>query len=216
MCGITGFYSNNAVNAKSIVIEGLKKLEYRGYDSWGLAFKINNNISIEKNIGAINNVKKINKDVISNCAIGHTRWATNGGVTIQNAHPHSNMDKTICVVHNGIIENYQILKKQLEQENYKFVSETDTEVIPHLINKYFKQTNDFAQSVKKASYDLKGNYAFIAMQNTFNGLIGVKNSAPLLVGCSNDKYFIASDVIAFADYTKKVIYLDDDEMVIVK
>ncbi|MCK5177880.1 MAG: glutamine--fructose-6-phosphate aminotransferase, partial [Candidatus Aenigmarchaeota archaeon] len=118
--------------------------------------------------------------------------------------------------HNGIIENYYDLKKQLEKKNYVFQSDTDTEVIPHLIQEYMKETNDFKESIKKACQCLEGRYAFIAICNDFDGLIGIKKGSPLIIGHGKTNSFITSDVVAFAEHTKKVTYLDDDEMVIIK
>jgi len=213
MCGIIGYCSTNSRNARKIVIEGLKKMEYRGYDSWGIGIKAGNSISVEKKVGSISDADQ-KSELDCNYAIGHTRWATHGKVTEENAHPHLSYNGNICVVHNGIIENYRELKKELQEKNYEFKSDTDTEVIPHLIEEHYRKTNDFQTSVKKASECFRGNYAFIAMCNDFEGLIGVKNGAPLLIGYEKEESFITSDVVAFIERTKKVTYLDDNEMVV--
>ncbi len=214
MCGIIGYYSDNSTNAGNIIIEGLKKMEYRGYDSWGFAIKTGKEIVVKKNVGSISEVKE-GSNTKCKQAIGHTRWATHGKVTKQNAHPHSSCNNNICVVHNGIIENYHDLKKNLEEKNYVFKSQTDTEVIPLLIDYYYKNSKNFTESIKKASEDLKGSYAFIAMCSDFDGLVGIKKGAPLLIGHGKGEYFITSDVVAFVEYTKDVTYLDDNEMVII-
>lgn len=215
MCGIIGYYSDSPSNAGKIVVEGLKKMEYRGYDSWGFAIKTKEKIEVEKDIGPVSCVD-IGGGKLCCHAIGHTRWATHGKVTKQNAHPHLSCDGNVCIVHNGIIENYYDLKKQLEKKNYVFQSDTDTEVIPHLIQEYMKETNDFKESIKKACQCLEGRYAFIAICNDFDGLIGIKKGSPLIIGHGKTNSFITSDVVAFAEHTKKVTYLDDDEMVIIK
>ena len=215
MCGIIGYYSSNLTNAENIVIQGLKKMEYRGYDSWGFAIKTKEGIKVEKEVGPVSCVD-IREGNLCRHAIGHTRWATHGKVTKENAHPHLSCDGNVCVVHNGIIENYHDLKKELEKKNYSFQSDTDTEVIPHLIQEYKKETKNFEECAKKASRRLKGRYAFIAICNDFDGLIGIKKGSPLIIGHGKNNYFITSDVVAFAEHTKKVTYLDDGEMVIIR
>jgi glucosamine--fructose-6-phosphate aminotransferase (isomerizing) len=212
MCGIFG-YLGPRKNSLELVIKGLQKLEYRGYDSWGVATDLKGELFIDKKVGKISDANLDDfKDKKSKFAIGHTRWATHGRVTDVNAHPHFSNDKTIAVVHNGIIENYEELKEELGKEN--FISETDTEVIPHLIAKYRKD-NSFKDAVFKAIQKLEGRYAIVAMNVGENYLIAARRGSPLIVGIGKDEYFLASDIPAFLEYTKNVNYLDDDEMVIV-
>lgn len=209
MCGIIGYKGNK--NATEIAIEGLKKLEYRGYDSWGIALK-NKEINLIKKVGKIgdfSNVSKLNKSKI---AIGHTRWATHGKVTEENAHPHISCDKKIAVVHNGIIENFQELKKELEKK-HKFVSGTDTEVIPHLIEENMKL--GFEEAVKKTLKRLEGNYAIVAIHQDEEKIIAARKGSPLVLGVGKDEFFVASDVPAFLKYTNKVMFLDDGEIAII-
>ncbi|MBU0577001.1 glutamine--fructose-6-phosphate transaminase (isomerizing) [Patescibacteria group bacterium] len=212
MCGIFG-YLGPKTNSLELVIKGLQKLEYRGYDSWGVATDLNGELFVDKKVGKISEAKLDNfKDKSSNIAIGHTRWATHGGVTDINAHPHFSSDKTIAVVHNGIIENYQEIREELGKEN--FITETDTEVIPQLIAKYRKD-NSFKDAVFKAVQRLEGRYAIVVLNVGENYLIAARRGSPLIVGVGKDEYFLASDIPAFLEYTKDVNYLDDDEMVVV-
>ncbi|MBI2663575.1 glutamine--fructose-6-phosphate transaminase (isomerizing) [Candidatus Woesearchaeota archaeon] len=208
MCGIIAYKGNK--NSTNIILNGLKILEYRGYDSWGVASK-NDKIHIFKEIGKIGEINKINLPN-AKIAIGHTRWATTGSITKENAHPHLSCDNKIAVVHNGIIENYEELKKNLK--NHRFVSETDTEIIPHLIEENINL--GLFEAVKKVANLLEGRSAFIVISEYSDDLIAVRKGAPLILGISNDEYFIASDIPAFLDYTKNVNYLDDNEMVVIK
>jgi glutamine---fructose-6-phosphate transaminase (isomerizing) len=212
MCGIFA-YKGNQENAAEIVIEGLKKLEYRGYDSWGVAYKNKAGIAVKKQIGKIGEIEldKIQLPT-SSLAIGHSRWATHGGVTEKNAHPHFNEDQSVVVVHNGIIENFQELKKDLIEKGHKFRSETDTEVIAHLIEEYIEE--GFENAVKHALKDLKGRYAVLAMYKDSGKIIAARRGSPLIVGKGKDEYFIASDIPAFLEYTREVIYLDDNQMLV--
>ena len=210
MCGIIGYKGNK--NAVEIVIEGLKRLEYRGYDSWGMAWIDKRGLNILKKVGKIGKIE-CPKDKNSNIAMGHTRWATHGGVTKLNAHPHHNETKSVAVVHNGIIENYQELKKELAQEGHKLVSETDTEVLPHLIESYLEKY-DLEEAVARSIKRLKGSYALIAMSKESKKLVAARSGSPLVVGVGKNEFFIASDVPAFINYTKDVIFLDDDELIV--
>ena len=208
MCGIIAYKGNN--NSTNIILNGLKILEYRGYDSWGVASK-NDKIHIFKEIGKIGEINNINLPN-AKIAIGHTRWATTGSITKENAHPHLSCDNKIAVVHNGIIENYEELKKNLK--NHRFVSETDTEIIPHLIEENINL--GLFEAVKKVANLLEGRSSFIVISEYSDDLIAVRKGAPLILGISNEEYFIASDIPAFLDYTKNVNYLDDNEMVVIK
>lgn len=215
MCGIFG-YVGKQTNAGQIVVDGLKHLEYRGYDSWGVASKLaDNSIVSRKDTGKISDVETGEFTETSSLAIAHTRWATHGGVTKQNAHPHMSADGTIAVVHNGIIENYQALKAELKTKGYNFISDTDTEVIPHLIQEELKTTGDFAQAVRQACLKFEGRYGILAMDSTSQTLVATRTGSPLIIGVNKeDGYFIASDIPAFMDHTRVVQYLDDGEMVV--
>ena len=217
MCGIS-VYSGPKKNAPELVIEGLKCLEYRGYDSWGLAYKDGNNIVIHKETGKIGdiNIKKL-KLGKSNLAIAHTRWATHGGVTTKNAHPHATENKEIVIIHNGIFENFIEVKKQLKKKGHKFISETDTEVIAHLIEEYTKK-HSFADSIKLATQKIEGRYAIVVIRKIDDTIIAARKGSPLIlgVGKSEGEYFIASDIPAFLKYTNQVIYLDDNQIAIIQ
>jgi glucosamine--fructose-6-phosphate aminotransferase (isomerizing) len=221
MCGIFG-YIGSRKDAGILVIEGLRNLEYRGYDSWGVATKSDQGIIIRKDIGKISNVDTSAITEESSLAIAHTRWATHGGVTQLNAHPHTSEDKTISVVHNGIVENYFQLREELKQKGHTFVSETDTEVIPHLIEEELKRTGDFAAAVRSACRHFEGRYAILAMHTESNTIVAARTGSPLIIGVKHESkeqpgefgYFIASDTPAFRKHTSTVQYLDDGEMVV--
>ena len=213
MCGIFAYYGNRPDAAK-MVIRGLKELEYRGYDSWGVAYKSEGDIEIVKEVGKIGDIKLTEqKFAKSNIAIGHSRWATHGGVNKKNAHPHSSSSREIVLVHNGIFENYLELKKKLEKKGYKFKSDTDTEVIAHLIHEHSK-TNNFSESIQKAITEIEGRYAIVVINKEDNSLIAARKGSPLIVGVGEQEgeFFIASDIPAFLKYTNKVIYLDDNQL----
>lgn len=214
MCGIFGYIGRRS-DAGILVVEGLKNLEYRGYDSWGVARKTGNSAVINKDTGKISAVDAKQFDGTCHMAIAHTRWATHGGVTTKNAHPHTNSEGTIVVVHNGIIENYQELRKELESKGHTFVSETDTEIIPHVIEEEMKSATDFASAVRSACAKFQGRYGILAFHTESNVLVATRTGSPLIVGVSKeDGYFIASDIPAFMDHTKIVQYLDDGEMLV--
>jgi glucosamine--fructose-6-phosphate aminotransferase (isomerizing) len=197
------------------VIEGLKHLEYRGYDSWGVACKVGGTIEIAKDVGKISVVDSSRFLRKCSLAIAHTRWATHGGVTPENAHPHQSCDGQIAVIHNGIIENYEALRAELKARGHTFRTPTDTEVIPHLIEEEMKSGVDFAHAVRQACLKFEGRYAILAMHAASETLVAARTGSPLIVGVSrNDGYFIASDTPAFSDSTPIVQYLDDGEMVV--
>jgi glucosamine--fructose-6-phosphate aminotransferase (isomerizing) len=210
MCGIFGFVSEKNHSANEI-LEGLKLLEYRGYDSWGVAVKSGKEILVDKNIGKIGNAKL--KPRQSNLGIGHTRWATHGGVTIENAHPHLDCKQNVAVVHNGIIENYQELKQSLIKKGHKFISETDTEVFAHLVEEFLK-TDGFATAVRKAFNLIHGLNAVVVMNSLSSEIVAAKTGSPLIVGIGNKEFFISSDVAGIIKYTRKVIFIEDNQMVI--
>jgi glutamine---fructose-6-phosphate transaminase (isomerizing) len=222
MCGIFGFVSNKDHSANEI-LEGLKLLEYRGYDSWGIATKVihsassgqkskvKNYIRVEKNVGKIGNAKlKLRK---SNIGIGHTRWATHGGVTVENAHPHLDCQQNIAVVHNGIIENYQELKQSLIKKGHKFISETDTEVFAHLVEEFLKK-DGFATAVRKAFNSIHGLNAVVVMNSLSSEIVAAKTGSPLVIGIGNNGFFISSDAIGIVKHTRKAIFLEDNQMII--
>ncbi|MCL5010531.1 MAG: glutamine--fructose-6-phosphate transaminase (isomerizing) [Patescibacteria group bacterium] len=215
MCGIFGYIGNR--DASGIVLEGLRLLESRGYDSWGMAIKIKDRLEVEKHVGEIGNVKYNPYPSILNhksyLGIGHTRWATHGGVTVTNAHPHLDCTKKIAVVHNGIIENFLELKMGLVKKGHRFVSETDTEVAAHLIEENFKQA-EFPQAVKNAFGKFTGMNAILAVASDLNQIIAVKNGSPFVVGIGENEYFIASDALGIIRHTRNLLFLKDNEMVI--
>lgn len=215
MCGIVGYIGKK--EAPSILIEGLTKLEYRGYDSAGIAVIDDGSLKVTKCKGRLVNLKKkLEKSPLSgNIGIGHTRWATHGEPSDINSHPHVNQKGTISVVHNGIIENYQHLRKWLISKGYKFYSETDTEVIPNLIDYFYD--DDLVDAVMKAISRMEGSYALgIISSLEPDKIIAVRKDSPLIVGLGKDEYFIASDVPAILNHTRDIYYLDDKEIAVLK
>ncbi|MBI4232765.1 glutamine--fructose-6-phosphate transaminase (isomerizing), partial [Candidatus Peregrinibacteria bacterium] len=227
MCGIFAYHGPKN-NGPEIVIEGLKRLEYRGYDSWGIAYKKGQEIVVHKEIGKIGDfdIKKAKfistglslgevEDKDKNyIAIGHSRWATHGGVTQKNAHPHFSQHKDVILIHNGIFENYLDVKKEMEKKGAKFISKTDTEVIVHLIEDYCKKYS-FEESVRLAIKRIEGRYALVIIKKDCDKIIAARKGSPLIVGIGKVKneYFIASDIPAFLPYTNQVAYLDDNQIV---
>lgn len=215
MCGIIGCILNNK-KAAPVLLECVKKLEYRGYDSVGIA-TAENEIKIKKDKGKIDDVQKNLglTDLPGIMGIAHVRWATHGIPTKENAHPHTDCKNRIAVVHNGIIENYKELKDKLITEGHIFKSETDTEVIPHLIEKYMDMENDLEVAIRLTVGNLKGSYAIAVLScDEPDKVIGLRKESPLIVGKGENEYFIASDAPAILKHTNKVIYLEDNEMVI--
>ncbi|MDD5041936.1 MAG: glutamine--fructose-6-phosphate transaminase (isomerizing) [Candidatus Peribacteraceae bacterium] len=213
MCGIIG-YVGKRTDAGFLVVEGLKHLEYRGYDSWGVACKTGDGIIIRKDIGKISTVNPAEFLQSSSLAMAHTRWATHGGVTPVNAHPHVSCDGKIVVVLNGIIENFESLREALKAKGHRFVSTTDTEVIPHLIEEEMKTEQDFAAAVRRACLRFEGRYGIVALHADSSLLVAARTGSPLIVGVAEDGYFVASDTPAFLEHTATVQYLDDGEMVV--
>lgn len=214
MCGIFA-YSGPKKNAAEIVIEGLKKLEYRGYDSWGIAFSGKDKLELFRKVGKIGEFD-LSKNTLpeTTLAIGHSRWATHGGVTEANAHPHCDENQKFAVVHNGIIENYRELKAELIKKGHIFKSETDTETIVHLLEDYAKN-DDFVTAAKKTLARLEGRYAILAIKTGEQKIVAARRGSPLIVGAGKGEFFVASDIPAFLEYTRDVMYLDDNEMVVV-
>lgn len=212
MCGIVGYVGKN--NAKDFLVEGLSKLEYRGYDSAGIAVVKNKKVTVVKRKGRLANLEKDLSviDADGNVGIGHTRWATHGEPSDVNSHPHQSSKGDITVVHNGIIENYLELREWLKGEGYKFLSETDTEVVPNLIDYYYD--GDLFESVVKATKKIEGSYALgVICGSEPDKLIAVRKDSPLIVGVGEDEYFIASDIPAVINKTRNVYLLEDKEFV---
>lgn len=212
MCGIVGYIGKN--NATKLVLEGLKKLEYRGYDSAGLSMIRDNKLVTFKKKGRIKVLEDSfdQEEFSSNICIGHTRWATHGEPNEINAHPHLSTDRKISVVHNGIIENYLELRNDLTKKGYKFLSQTDTEVIPNVISDNYK--GDILEAVFKSTEILRGAYSLgIIDENEGKRLIAVRNSSPLLFAICKDGYFVASDITSVIEHTNKIIYLEDGDVV---
>ena len=221
MCGIVAVIGQDL--ASSLVIEGLKKLEYRGYDSSGIASLVNTKLQILKSEGKLNElINKFNTSIEqqsykdTNIAIGHTRWATHGNVNIENAHPISSKNK-VAVVHNGIIENYNELKVQLISDGFNFDSLTDTEVIPHLFSKYINLGNNLLDAGKLVLNDIKGAFAFIAISSSFPGELFVsRNSSPIAIGLGEGSNFVGSDAQSISHLTNRIIYLEDGDFALIK
>ncbi len=208
MCGIIGYIGFR--EARTVLLESLKRLDYRGYDSSGVAI-IDKKLKVYKEVGEIANVEKQIPLLKGTTGIGHTRWATHGIVTKENAHPHLSCDKKIAIVHNGIIENFNKLKEELKKKGHTFTSQTDSEVIVHLIGDAYKGNLEEAvfASVKK----IKGSYAIVAVSQDEPGkIVGVRNESPLVIGVGDSENFLASDITAFLKYTKRVMFLNDGEL----
>jgi glucosamine--fructose-6-phosphate aminotransferase (isomerizing) len=219
MCGIIGYSGEDS--AVPILFEGLKRLEYRGYDSAGIiTINDNSQFELKKDVGKVVEIhSKLNfLDLNGKVGIAHTRWATHGGVTQKNAHPHLSNDGKIAVIHNGIVENYKELKSQLESEGFTFESETDTEIIPNLIEHWMRIKGlDLISAVANTLQSLEGNFAIVILDRESGTIIGAKNGSPLVLGVNSSKneYFLASDIPAFLDRTKEVVYLYDGDMVVI-
>ena len=211
MCGIVGFTGTR--QAAPVLLEGLKKLEYRGYDSAGIAVLDRSVISVNKVTGRIANLAEKTdggRAVPGCCGIGHTRWATHGAPTEENAHPHLSNDGRFAIVHNGIIENYVALREELINDGYRFESQTDTEVIVHLIEKYFK--GSVREALFKTTNRLRGSYALGVICTDHPGIMyAVREASPLIIGVGTGENFFASDVTALVSHTRNVIYLEDGE-----
>ena len=215
MCGIIGYIGTK--KAKPILINGLLRLEYRGYDSSGIATVEKDGIKVIKEKGRIANLDAMDgiNDLEGTIGIGHTRWATHGKPSAVNSHPHYDKDKLFAVVHNGIIENYQELRKLLEDNGYTFLSDTDTEVIPNLINLYYKKENDFLKAVKLACDDLKGSFALEILCKYYpDNMIVVRQDSPLVIGRGLDENYISSDIPAILSFTKDFYFLNDREFAV--
>jgi len=213
MCGIIGYIGYR--KASEVIFKGLQKLEYRGYDSAGIATVSKKGISAIKDIGRIDDIhaKRDFLQLEGLMGIGHTRWATHGGVTQNNAHPHTDSTGKIYLVHNGVIENFDSLRASLANKGHKFASETDTEVIAHLVEEESKSTPDFGTAFSKAVAKLSGSWSLVCMHEGEEAIYLSRNGPPLILGIGKDEMFCASDVPALLDYTKRVIYIEDGDMV---
>ena len=215
MCGIVGGVSKNN-NIVPILINGLEKLEYRGYDSVGVAIIHHQRIQRIRSVGRVSTIHKkiLEKDFKGKTGIGHTRWATHGGVSEKNAHPHISNNE-IVVVHNGIIENHAKLCEFLKNKSYKFKSETDTEVIAHLIHYYRKNKSSLLEAVHKTCKKLEGAYAIAVSDKNSNEIIVARNGCPLIIGVSEDQNFIASDISALISVTNNIVFLEDGDIALI-
>lgn len=220
MCGIVGYIGNQ--KATPILLNGLSALEYRGYDSAGIAVLEKNNICILKDKGRVKNLYNIDgiNELSGNIGIAHTRWATHGKPSKENAHPHSDNSNTFAVVHNGIIENFAVLKEFLINKGYTFYSETDTEIIPNLIHYYYynniEDDDKFLRAVKSACDDLKGSYSIEVLSKLHpDKLIVIRKDSPLVIGTSESENFVASDIPAVLSYTRKFYLLNDNEYAVI-
>ncbi|KUO61490.1 MAG: glutamine--fructose-6-phosphate transaminase (isomerizing) [Ignavibacteriaceae bacterium] len=214
MCGIVGYIGSK--NCVPILIDGLKRLEYRGYDSAGIAVIHEDSCESIKTKGKVSELEKLvnSKGTISNLGIGHTRWATHGEPSMVNAHPHLNADKNLFLIHNGIIENYASIKKALMKEGYSFVSETDSEVVVHLIDRYLKKNFKLATAVRFALNEVEGTYGIaVIYQKEPDKIVVARKGSPLVLGIGENENYIASDVNALIAHTNRIVYLDDNEIV---
>lgn len=217
MCGIVGYVGHN--EAYPIILNGLKRLEYRGYDSAGIAL-LNGGLNVYKKKGKVKALEEFlgSQDLHSNIGIGHTRWATHGEPNDINAHPHYSANKNLAIVHNGIIENYQALKQDLLQRGYEFISDTDSEVFIHFIEDIQKNNNvNLEEAVRLALSKVVGAYAIVVVSRDDDSqLIAARKGSPLVIGIGNNEYFLASDATPIIEYTDEVVYLDDKEIATIR
>ena len=219
MCGIVAYIGKK--EAYPIILKGLKRLEYRGYDSAGIALINHDKLNVFKKAGKVSNLEEfmLHQDHAGNSGIGHTRWATHGLPTDTNAHPHVSMDGSIALIHNGIIENYDSLKQELVRQGYLFKSETDTEVLVHLVDFISKKENVwFGEALRLALLNVVGAYAIVAFSKNFpNQMVAARKSSPLVVGIgATGDFYLASDATPIVEYTKQVVYLEDEEIAVIK
>ena len=214
MCSIIGYYGKES--AAPILVKGLKRMEYRGYDSVGVATKSDHKIEVRKGVGKVTEVNDSeNLDKLpGSIGIGHTRWATHGKVTKVNAHPHPSNSGKVVIVHNGIIENFNELKEDLQKNGFTFISETDTEVIANLLQQNYDQTSDVKKAIINTVSKLKGHYAFVAMFE--NGILAAaRYHEPMIIGIGKNDYFLSSDVLGFIEHTDDAIYIDNGNLVFI-
>jgi glucosamine--fructose-6-phosphate aminotransferase (isomerizing) len=218
MCGIVAYIGKK--EAFPIVLKGLKRLEYRGYDSAGVALLSNGDLSVYKRAGKVSNLEEYANqfNVTGHAGIGHTRWATHGLPNDTNAHPHVSMDGSIALIHNGIIENYDSLRKELISQGYVFKSETDTEVLVHLVDNISKKENVwFGEALRIALHHVVGAYAIVAISKNYpSRLVAARKSSPLVLGIGTDgDFYLASDATPIVEYTKQVVYMEDEEIAVI-
>jgi glucosamine--fructose-6-phosphate aminotransferase (isomerizing) len=218
MCGIVGYIGHR--EAWPIVLKGLKRLEYRGYDSAGIALINDEGLNIYKKVGKVQELENfsVGRNLSGSIGMGHTRWATHGVPSDRNSHPHTSNDGRLTIIHNGIIENYAVLKEELSSRGHIFNSDTDTEVLIHLIEEIYKKENvDLLEAVRLALHQVSGAYAIVIMdEEQPEQLIAARKGSPLVIGVGAGEYFIASDATPIIEYTKNVIYLNDNEIALVK
>ncbi len=213
MCGIVGYIGK--ASAVPVLVEGLKKLEYRGYDSAGLAVLENSKLEVVKTKGKMKVLEEKINGSLNGChiGIGHTRWATHGRPSDTNSHPHKDCSGKLAVVHNGIIENYQSLKEWLQEKDHEFVSETDTEVLPHMIEEFYKETKDLLSAIKMTVAKIEGSYAMVVLCKDYPGeIFAARKDSPLIVGLGEGENFFASDIPAILNHTRRIFILDDGEI----
>ena len=213
MCGIVGYVGKR--NASEVLVDGLKRLEYRGYDSAGLALRTEDGILVLKEVGKVADLERLlgENPTFSTQGIGHTRWATHGGVTQANAHPHRDGSGKFAIVHNGIIENFMELKEEIEMEGVTFLSETDTEAVVHMIARIYSDKGDMLATLVALQKKLRGSFALVVIQQDFpDRIYCVRRGSPLVVGSGEGESFCASDVPAFLPFTRKVQYLEEGDI----
>jgi glucosamine--fructose-6-phosphate aminotransferase (isomerizing) len=217
-CGIIGVLANSDQSVAQVIRESLKRLEYRGYDSVGIATQFNKKLYIRKDKGKIDDIhRKLNLDTLpGNIGIGHTRWATHGPPSRLNSHPHTDCKNAIAVVHNGIIENFLELREQLIDEGHKFQSETDTEIIPHLIESYLEGNGSLEDAVQKALDRISGSYALVILEQNSGKLICARNESPLVIGIGESALYCASDIPAFLPMTNRVLFMNDGDLAVLQ
>jgi glucosamine--fructose-6-phosphate aminotransferase (isomerizing) len=218
MCGIVGYIGHR--EAYPIIIKGLRRLEYRGYDSAGIALSVDNELKVYKKAGKVSDLENFVKGVKVNSTIGigHTRWATHGAPSDRNSHPHSSGNRKLTIIHNGIIENYAIIKEALLRKGHVFISDTDTEVFIHLVEDIQREAGlDLQEAVRTALKRVIGAYAIVIMsQDDPDLLIAARKGSPMVIGVGEGEYFIASDATPIVEYTKNVIYLNDNEIAYIR
>lgn len=212
MCGIVGIIAKEKFSVKDDLIRSLHRLEYRGYDSCGFATFEG---VLRKNTGYIENVANGTDGIETTLGVSHTRWATHGGITEINAHPHHNAEGTIFAVHNGIIENFQELREMLQNRGYRFVSETDTEIIPHYFDLHLKSGKDIKEVIKDFINEIEGTFAVLLFVKGDHHLYAFKKDSPLVLGISGDRFILASDIYAFSDNSNRAIFFEDNEFAVI-
>src|SRR3990170_1698959 len=215
MCGIVGYVGSKPL--LPVLMDGLRRLEYRGYDSAGVAVVREGQMLIRRSAGKLSNLDDaLARDPIEGeFGIGHTRWATHGRPTEENAHPHRDCDGRIVVVHNGIIENYLELKRELQARGHRFLTETDTEIVAHLVEQESRE-DGLAAAVRRALQQLRGLFALVLISaDEPDTIVTVRNGPPVVVGLGKDEYFVASDIPAILAHTREVVFLDDREVAVI-